>query len=355
MQWISKVMFATHDTFNSYVDLYRHRAEKQANELAYVFLENGEDQENKITFGDLHRQALIVAASIREFALAGERVLLVYQPGTDFIITFTACVYAGVVAVPVYPPQSQKDWPRFVKIIRNCSASLICTANATLKMLQAAVNATPKIGDVPCIGTDILENDTVSNINETEWVWPDTTRDTIMFLQYTSGSTGDPKGVMVSHGNLLHNVQTYVACLDPNSNVVVVNWCPQYHDMGLIGNILFAPYTGRLVVLMSPIAFLQKPVRWLKAISKYQATVSGGPNFAFELCLRKVTDKDIETLDLSSWEMAYNGAEFIRPTTLERFYERFKGCGFRKEAFGPVYGLAESTLVVTATKSGQQY
>jgi myxalamid-type polyketide synthase MxaB len=176
-----------------------------------------------------------------------------------------------------------------------------------------------------------------------------------MFLQYTSGSTGDPKGVMVSHGNLLHNVQTYVACLDPNSNVVVVNWCPQYHDMGLIGNILFAPYTGRLVVLMSPIAFLQKPVRWLKAISKYQATVSGGPNFAFELCLRKVTDKDIETLDLSSWEMAYNGAEFIRPTTLERFYERFKGCGFRKEAFGPVYGLAESTLVVTATKSGQQY
>jgi phthiocerol/phenolphthiocerol synthesis type-I polyketide synthase C len=348
-------MIVSLDGLKNYIDLYRYRAEKQAEELAYVFLEDGEDREKPITFGDLHRQALIVAANIREFAIEGERVLLVYQPGTDFIITFTACVYAGVVAVPVYPPLSQKDWPRFVRIVQDCNASLICTATATLKILQISVSSTPNICDLPCIGTGIVVDDSVSKIIEAEWSWPDSIHDTIMFLQYTSGSTGDPKGVMVSHGNLLHNVQTYVACLDPRSNILVVNWCPQYHDMGLIGNILFAPYTGRQVVLMSPIAFLQKPVRWLKAISKYQATVSGGPNFAFELCLRKVTDDDIATLDLSSWEMAYNGAEFIRPTTLERFYERFKVCGFRKEAFGPVYGLAESTLVVSATKSNQQY
>jgi phthiocerol/phenolphthiocerol synthesis type-I polyketide synthase C len=348
-------MFATHDGFKSYVDLYRHRADQQSDELAYVFLEDGDNQEKKITFGDLHRQALIVAADIREFALEGERVLLVYQPGTDFIITFTACIYAGVIAVPVFPPQSQKDWPRFVKIVRDCNASLVCTANATLKILQAAISTTAKIGNVPCIGTDIIIDKTVSYVTESEWHWPDSTHETIMFLQYTSGSTGDPKGVMVSHGNLLHNEHVNVKGLAHRANIMVVNWCPQYHDLGLIGNILLAPFTGRQVVLMSPIAFLQKPVRWLKAISKYKATASGGPNFAYELCLRKVADEDIATLDLSSWELAYSGAEIIRPATLERFYERFKVCGFRKEAFSPVYGLAESTLIVTATKADQAY
>jgi acyl-CoA synthetase (AMP-forming)/AMP-acid ligase II len=344
-------MIVTLDGFKNYIDLYRYRAEKQPEELAYIFLEDGEDQEKTITFSALHRQALILAAHIREFALEGERVLLVYQPGTDFIISFTACVYAGVVAVPVYPPLSQKDWPRFVRIVQNCSASLICTASATLKILQTAVSATPQIGDVPCIGTDIIADDTASNISEAEWHWPESNRDTVMFLQYTSGSTGDPKGVMVTHGNLLHNVSVYVSCLDPCSNILVVNWCPQYHDMGLIGNILFAPYAGRPIVLMSPIAFLQKPVRWLKAISKYKATISGGPNFAYELCLRKVTDEDIASLDLSSWEMAYNGAEFIRPATLERFYERFKVCGFRKETIGPVYGLMFSLFIITKPSS----
>lgn len=348
-------MFSIPDDCQSYVNLYRHRAESQSKQLAYIFLEDGENKENKITFGELHDQALIVAKKIRSHALVGERALLVYQPGVEFIVSFTACIYAGVIAVPVFPPQNQKDWPRFVKIVEDCSASLICTAESTFKTLQMAIRGTAQIADVPCIATDIDLDKITSNVKDESWTWPDSTLNTTMFLQYTSGSTGDPKGVMVSHGNLLHNEHVNVLGLGHSCNISVVNWCPQYHDLGLIGNILLAPYTGRQVVLMSPIAFLQKPVRWLRAISKYKATASGGPNFAYELCLRKITDEDLATLDLSSWELAYSGAEIIRPATLERFYQRFKTCGFRKEAFSPVYGLAESTLIVTATHMAKKY
>jgi phthiocerol/phenolphthiocerol synthesis type-I polyketide synthase C len=348
-------MFSLPDDCDSYVKIYRHRAENQPEDLAYIFLEDGENKENKITFGELHHQALTVAAEIRSYIKEGDRALLVYQPGVEFIITFTACIYAGVIAVPVFPPQNQKDWPRFVKIVQDCRASLVCTAQSTFTMLEVAIKNTKKIANVSCIATDIVPNKTVLNANNENWVWPDSNLSTVMFLQYTSGSTGDPKGVMVSHGNLLHNEHINVSGLGHGSDISLVNWCPQYHDLGLIGNILLVPYIGRKLVLMSPIAFLQKPLRWLQAISKYKATASGGPNFAYELCLRKIKDEDLAALDLSSWDLAYSGAEMIRPATLERFYQRFKVCGFRKEAFRPVYGLAESTLIVTTSNGSKKY
>jgi myxalamid-type polyketide synthase MxaB len=348
-------MFSLPDDCDSYVKIYRHRAENQPEELAYIFLEDGENKEKKITFGELHHLALNVAAEIRSYAKEGDRALLVYQPGVEFIITFTACIYAGVIAVPVFPPQNQKDWPRFVKIVEDCRASLVCPAQSTFTMLQMAIKNTKKIAHVPCIATDALPNDVVSNVDDKNWIWPNSTLSTVVFLQYTSGSTGDPKGVMVSHGNVLHNEHVNVSGLGHGHDISLVNWCPQYHDLGLIGNILLAPYLGRKLVLMSPIAFLQKPLRWLQAVSKYKATASGGPNFAYELCLRKIKDEDIATLDLSSWELAYSGAEMIRPATLERFYQRFKVCGFRKEAFRPVYGLAESTLIVTTSNGSKKY
>ena len=326
------------------LDIIKYRAIVQPDDIAYIFLEDGEDIERTVTFLQLHEQALIVAQGIREYAVEGDRVILVYQPGMDFIIAFIACVYAGVIAVPVYPPTGIKDIPRFVKISKSSGAVAFCTQSDMLMPMKMAVDGTPSVAGTPCLATDTFKESVVG-----DWQWPNTTADTIMFLQFTSGSTGDPKGVMVSHGNLLHNERLSQLSGQHDSNLIGVNWAPQYHDMGLIGSILMVPYSGCKLVLLSPIAFLQKPIRWLKAVSKYKATASGGPNFAFELCIRKIKDEDLDTLDLSSWQYAYNGAEAIRTSTLDRFYEKFGKCGFRREAFSPIYGLAEGTLVVTNT------
>lgn len=332
------------------LDIYKYRAEVQPDDIAYIFLEDGDDLERKITFQELHKQALVVAQGLREHAVEGDRAILVYQPGMDFIVAFTACVYAGVIAVPVYPPTGIKDIPRFVKIAKSSGAVVFCTQSDMLMPMKMAVDSTPQVSDIPCLATD-----TINEPIEGQWNWPNTKADTIMFLQFTSGSTGDPKGVMVSHGNLLHNESVSALSGQHDSSLIGVNWAPQYHDMGLIGSILMVPYSGSKLILMSPIAFLQKPVRWLKAVSKYKATASGGPNFAYELCLRKIKDEDLESLDLSSWRYAYNGAEAIRTSTLDRFCERFGKCGFRRDAFSPIYGLAESTLVVTNTGQHQAY
>ncbi|OUS28891.1 hypothetical protein A9Q99_10970 [Gammaproteobacteria bacterium 45_16_T64] len=210
--------------------------------------------------------------------------------------------------------------------------------------MKMAVENTPDVKGTPCLATDTFTDPLVG-----DWKWPQTTADTIMFLQFTSGSTGDPKGVMVSHANILHNEETSLVTGEHESPLVVVNWMPQYHDMGLIGSILLVLYSGCKLVSLSPIAFLQKPIRWLRAISKYHACASGGPNFAYELCLRKIKDTDIEGLDLSHWRYAYNGAEAIRASTMDRFYEKFKNSGFEIRAISAIYGLAEGTLMVTNT------
>ncbi|MCP5207269.1 MAG: AMP-binding protein [Hahellaceae bacterium] len=342
-------MLTIPENLKSFLEPYLYRMEHQPDDLAYIFLEDGEQREVRITFRQLHDQAQNIAKAMRQHAELGDRVVLIYQPGIEFIFAFAACLFAGVIAVPVYPPQGPKDWPRFLKIVQDADVKLICTSSIVFKPFQAAQKATPQISAIPCIATDQLSEQTE------RWVRPPGNKDDIVFLQYTSGSTGDPKGVMVTHGNLLHNQHINVTGYQHDENLVVVSWLPQYHDMGLIGNILLAPYTGRPVILMSPMAFLQKPLRWLQAISRYRATASGAPNFAYELCLRKIKDEDLAELDLSHWDFAYNGAEFIRTSTIERFYERFKDCGLKKEAICPIYGLAESTLIVTAADKHSLY
>ena len=185
-------------------------------------------------------------------------------------------------------------------------------------------------------------------VNSSKWQEPAlVSPDTLAFLQYTSGSTGKPKGVMVTHGNLLHNEQMIQKAFGHTSQSGVVGWLPLFHDMGLIGNVLQPLYLGIPCILMSPIAFLQKPVRWLQAISRYKATTSGGPNFAYDLCVQKITPQQLQSLDLSSWEVAFNGAEPVRAQTLERFAATFEPCGFRYSAFYPCYGMAETTLMVS--------
>ncbi|MCP5170255.1 MAG: AMP-binding protein [Hahellaceae bacterium] len=340
----------------NFLELYLYRAEHQPDDTAYIFLEDGEHKEVRLTFGELHRQAMLIAREIQQHAPLGERVILLYQPGLEFIVAFTACIYAGVIAVPVYPPQGPRDWPRFVKIAQDSGARLICCSDLVFKPFVSAQKMTPAIASIPCVATDGLIRSAGSDLmSEAAFALPVLNREDVVFLQYTSGSTGDPKGVMVTHGNLLHNQHVNVTGYQHGDDLVVVSWLPQYHDMGLIGNILLVPYTGRPLVLMSPMAFLQKPLRWLQAITRYKATASGAPNFAYELCLRTIKDEDLAALDLSSWDFAYNGAEFIRTTTLEKFYQRFKACGLKKSALCPIYGLAESTLIVTSADKHTLY
>nr|VFK16367.1 MAG: AMP-binding enzyme [Candidatus Kentron sp. LPFa]VFK31679.1 MAG: AMP-binding enzyme [Candidatus Kentron sp. LPFa] len=244
--------------------------------------------------------------------------------------------------MPTYPPKRNRADPRFRAIAADAEATVVLTTNEILPELNARLTKTPELRKLHWLATDGLDSDAASN-----WRMPDIDGDTLAFLQYTSGSTGTPNGVMVSHGNLLYNEEMIRQGFGHSEETIFVGWLPLFHDMGLIGNVLQPLYLGIPCILFSPVAFLQKPVRWLRAISRYKATTSGGPNFAYALCAEKITPEQRAELDLSCWSVAYNGAEPIRAETLERFTEAFTPCGFRREAFYPTYGMVETTLFVS--------
>jgi acyl-CoA synthetase (AMP-forming)/AMP-acid ligase II len=314
------------------------RALHQPHECAYTFLVDGETEEVSLTYGELDRQARAIAARLQSVGADGARVLLLYPPGLEYIAAFFGCLYAGMVAVPSYPPRLSRPAPRLQAIVADAEATVALTTTRILSNVERRFAHTPELEALRWLATDDPAED---------WRDPEVESDTLAFLQYTSGSTAAPKGVMVSHGNLLHNSALIHQCFEhtPHSRGMV--WLPPYHDMGLIGGILQPLYGGFPVVLMSPVAFLQAPLRWLQAISRHRATASGGPNFAYDLCVQRITPEQRETLDLSTWEVAFNGAEPVRHETMERFTAAFEPCGFRREAFYPCYGLAEATLIVS--------
>ncbi|CAG1005375.1 partial fatty acid CoA ligase FadD32, partial [Myxococcaceae bacterium] len=328
------------------VELLQARAAGQPGQTAYLFLGDGETASGRLAYAELDRRARAIAARLQAMAAAGERALLLYPPGLDYIEAFFGCLYAGVVAVPAYPP-SRQHLQRLRAVIRDASPAAILTTAELAAKLQAGFGE-----DGPLSGADgrpaaWLATDSLGEDGADAWKAPSLSPASLAFLQYTSGSTGDPKGVMVSHGNLIANQEAIRHSFGHTQRSTVVGWLPLYHDMGLIGNILQPLYLGSSAVLMPPMAFLEKPVRWLKAISEHGAATSGGPNFAYDLCVRKVTEEQKRGLDLSSWTLAFNGSEPVRAATLERFAAAFAGCGFRRESFYPCYGLAESTLFVT--------
>jgi len=326
----------------TFVDLLRHRAEHQAEETAFIYLADGENDEIRITYGELDRRVRAIAAWLQGHGLSGERALLLYPPGLDFIAAFFGCLYAGVTAVPVYPPRRNRSLERIQAISDNARAKAALTTAAVRERVDGVIHDTPdllKLNWLTTTGQEPAPPD--------DWKRPDISGDTLAFLQYTSGSTGTPKGVMLSHSNLMHNSALICHAFEHRRSGTGVYWLPSYHDMGLIGGILQPVFVGRPNVMMSPMAFLQKPYRWLSAISKYRGTTSGGPNFAYDLCVRSITPEQRESLDLSCWEVAFNGAEPVRAETIERFSAYFAPCGFRREAFYPCYGLAEATLIVT--------
>lgn len=328
---------------SSLIDLLHYRVIHQSNKLAFTFLQDGETETCRLTYQELDKQARAIALKLQSLGIAkGERALLLYPPGLEFIPAFFGCLYAGVVAVPAYPPHLNRPMPRLQAIVADTQATVVLTTAQILSNGSRLFTHTPELAALQWLATDSL-----TGVLEDNWRKIEVTKDTLAFLQYTSGSTSTPKGVMVSHGNLLHNERLIKSGFGHTEQTIVVGWLPLFHDMGLIGNMLQPLYLGTPCILMPPVAFLQNPFRWLQAISRYKGTTSGGPNFAYDLCVSKITDEQRATLDLSSWEVAFNGAEPVRAETIERFSRTFADCGFQQKAFYPCYGMAETTLIVS--------
>lgn len=328
--------------FPTIVDILRWRAIHQPEKLAFTYLVNGETEEATLTYEEMDRQARSVAAMLQSTIKNGECVLLLYPPGLEFITVFLGCLYAGIVAVPAYPPRHNRNLLRLQAIATDAEVSVALTTRLVMMDMERLGQQCNTFASLQLLPTDNLSTELAE-----QWQKPALSSDSLAFLQYTSGSTGKPKGVMVSHGNLLHNQRLIKDGFGHTDKTIVLGWLPLFHDMGLIGNMLQPLYLGVPCILMSPIAFIQKPFRWLQAISRYKVTTSGGPNFAYDLCVQKITPEQREQIDLSSWEVAFNGAEPVRAETLERFTIAFEPCGFRKEAFYPCYGMAEATLIIT--------
>ncbi|MCP5097302.1 MAG: amino acid adenylation domain-containing protein [Chloroflexi bacterium] len=336
---------------HSLVDLLRERTQQNPDFCTFTFLTNGENEEATLTNTQLDSQARSIAARLQAVLPSGERALLLYPPSLDYITAFFGCLYAGVIAVPAYPPNPaalQRTLPRLQAIIQDAQASVVLTTEPILSMASFLFAQAPDLQSLQWIATDVLDI-TLAD----QWQAPNINANTTAFLQYTSGSTGDPKGVILSHGNLFENLADIHRCFGHHADSQGVIWLPPYHDMGLIGGILQPLYGDFPVTLLSPLDFLKRPLRWLEAISKYRATTSGGPNFAYDLCVRKVMPEQLETLDLSSWDLAFNGAEPIRPNSLRQFTDTFKQCGFRYDAFYPCYGLAEATLIASGGEKAE--
>jgi len=331
--------------FCTLVEILRWRALQQPEQRTYIYLVDGEAEGDDLTYAALDCQARSIGALLQSYRASGERALLLYPAGLEFIAAFFGCLYAGVIAVPLPPPnpaQPPRSLPRLRAIINDAQPSVVLTTSAILSNAKGLFTQAPELQKMRWLATDKVTGSLAQ-----EWRDPALTCNTLALLQYTSGSTAEPKGVMISHGNLLHN-SAYINrlfALIPDS--VTVTWLPTYHDMGLTNGIIQPVYKGGPCYLMPPVSFLMRPIRWLKAISRYKATISGGPNFAYELCNRRITPEQRETLDLSSWDVAYNGAEPVRAETMKRFAATFASCGFRPSAFHPCYGLAEATLLVS--------
>jgi acyl-CoA synthetase (AMP-forming)/AMP-acid ligase II len=324
------------------VELLQQRSAEEGKHIVYTFLQDGEVVSGQITYQELERRAREIAAYLETFLVPGERALLLYHSGLEFIAAFFGCLYAQVVAVPAYPPKPNQKLARLEAIANDAQAKVALTSSSILTEIETRWAEHPALAHLHWLSTDNLPADLHN------WTPKAVKPETLALLQYTSGSTGIPKGVMLSHRNLIHNEQIIQQAFERTSNQVIVSWLPLFHDMGLFGPILqtmLQPKTH--CILMPPVAFLMHPIRWLKAISNYQGHISGAPNFAYELCVKKVKPKDIDSLDLSSWEVAFSGGEPVRAETLDLFAKTFAACGFRRSAFYPCYGLAENTLFVS--------
>ncbi|MFJ7994437.1 fatty acyl-AMP ligase [Peribacillus frigoritolerans] len=325
------------------VNLLQYRALYDPHSLMYTYLDDTGKVERTFTIADLDRKARAIASTLLEMGKPGDHVLLLYPSGLDFVAAFFGCLYAGMIAVPTSLPHFRRPSERIQAIVTDSQASIALTTSKISDEIKKNSSILPYLSILRFKATDLI-----SDISANEFQEKEISADMIAFQQYTSGSTSKPKGVMVTHRNLLHNLFLMEQNFKLSSETKAVSWLPAYHDMGLIGKILLTPYLGSQLVMMSPVSFMQRPLKWLQTISKYGATYSGGPNFAYELCVQKFKPEQVTDLDLSSWRVALNGAEPIRLETLKKFAECYAPYGFKEESIMPGYGLAEGTLYVSA-------
>ncbi|HEY9844192.1 MAG TPA: AMP-binding protein, partial [Candidatus Obscuribacterales bacterium] len=335
----------THATLG---EVLRWRAQTQPERSAFTFLADGENLEQQISYAGLDRQARAIAATLQEQGFAGERTLLLYPAGLSFLAAFMGCIYARVTAIPVPahfqdPTRLQRTLPRLRAIAADAGASLVLTVPEMLAQTGLILEQAPDLGTLRWLDTEAIPL-----LLAEAWQPPEIQPDDLVFLQYSSGSTGLPKGVMVSHANLMHNLAAISHAFGHSEASTGVSWLPAYHDMGLVADVLQPLYAGFHQVFMSPFDFIRRPLRWLEAISRYHASTSGAPNFAYALCAAKVQEEELAALDLSAWEIAYNCAEPVSAEAIERFAATFAACGFRRRAFFPYLGMAEATLMVSA-------
>jgi 1-acyl-sn-glycerol-3-phosphate acyltransferase len=332
------------------VDVLRWHAEATPDRV-HLHLREEDGRERPVTYGSLWRDAAAVAAGLTARQVApGDRVALLLRTEVAFFQAFFGVLLAGGVPVPLYPPFRADGLEEYARrqsgILRNAGARLLLTFAEAERVAHLLRPLAPSLSDVITVegaGHDVRAL-AVPNIAAAD----------LALIQYTSGSTGMPKGVALSHANLLANIRAFGDAFDINADDVGVTWLPLYHDMGLIGTWLGALYHGIPLVVMSPLAFLSRPARWLQAFHTHRATLTAAPNFAYDLCVRKISDEEIDRVDLSSWRCALNGAEAVAASTIDRFCDRFSRYGFRREAMKPVYGLAEASLCVTAPLAGRE-
>jgi acyl-CoA synthetase (AMP-forming)/AMP-acid ligase II len=332
------------ETFSSLVALLVRRAESQPDEPAYIFLSDRGAEEATLTFRQLHDAALALAARLTRIAQPGDRAILVFPPGLEFLIAFFGCQIARVIAVPMMMPRRQSARDSSSAIMANCEPVIALTnpAFATRTDMHARFSGE----QIQWLTVDM------SATEPTAIDLPDPDPQDIAFLQYTSGSTSEPKGVAVSHANLLANLEMIRLSLGNTRRSTYVNWVPLYHDMGLILNALQALYVGALCVLMAPNGFMQRPLNWLRAIDRYRGEVGCSPNFGFDLCVSRYRADQMQGVDLSSWKVALNGAEPVHADTIKRFIDTFAGHGFDPAAIFPAYGMAEATLLIAGGHRG---
>jgi acyl transferase domain-containing protein/acyl-CoA synthetase (AMP-forming)/AMP-acid ligase II/acyl carrier protein len=329
----------------------RMRAAAHRDRTYLTFLPDDDGSPVEVSFRALDERARAIAAAIQERAERQGRALLLYPPGPEFVEALYGCLHSGWVAVPAYPPDPfrlAKSLPRLLHISADAKVGVVLTTSAFVEVAASLAQEIPGLAGIRWLATDEVRTELAACYREV-----DCSPEDLAILQYTSGSTSDPRGVMLTHGNLLANGRMIGELFQHTEQTVFASWLPLYHDMGLIGNTLHPLQVGASVVLMSPISFLKKPIRWLRAISRFRATTAGGPNFAYDLCVKKVTPEERQGLDLSSWEVAFNGSEPIRSGTLDRFAETYSPYGLRRSALYPCYGLAEASLIVTGASKGK--
>jgi acyl-CoA synthetase (AMP-forming)/AMP-acid ligase II len=331
------------------VELLRRRAAECPERAGYLFLIDGEVEAPALTYGALDRSARAIGAALQNGGSAGERAILVFAPGLEFVDALFGCLYGGVIPVPTPAPAKplSRSLSRLSSIIKDARPSTVLTTSSLLPLLEDLRGQLPELSALRLLTVDRISQDAAA-----QWNDPGQTADALALLQYTSGSTSAPKGVMVTHRNMLHNAAFYRSGWQHTPSSVTVTWMPTFHDLGLMDGIIQPLFTGYLSILMSPAAFLQRPMRWLEAISRYGATFSSAPNFAFELCVRKSSPQARAELDLRRWTAVLNAAEPVHKETIDRFASAFEPAGFQVGSFCPGYGLAEATLKVTATPKG---